>query len=466
MSARTATLPDRYRDPRLVASGGMGDVYCATDTVLSRPVAVKLLDERHASDPTVRKRFTREALAAARLSSDLNVVTVFDVGEWEGRPFIVMEYLPGGSLDDVLRREGAQTPVQALEWLEQAGKALDRAHERGIVHRDVKPANLLLDRERRVHVADFGVASTAGLDSLTLAGTVIGTAGYLSPEQAEGREATPASDRYGLGVVAFELLAGTRPFENESPTAEAIAHVRSPVPSIAERRSGLPPAVDAVFARALAKDPADRFPTSVRFVTALRAAFSDREATTRIIAASRRPPVPRHRNRGLLPLALALPVAAVGILAAVLLTRPGGGTSAQRSVVTVTGHGNTVQRTVTVHRSPAPATTSTPATTTTGTTTAAAAGNSRSGSSAALQGYAKMQAGDYARALPLLEQAAHDLRGSRSNAEAYNDYNLAYSLAKTQGCSSQVLQLLDASQAIQGRRSEIDGLRKACRRSG
>src|SRR5439155_22359103 len=188
VSVRTAILPERYREPRLVARGGMGEVYRATDTSLNRTVAVKLLDERSASDETVRKRFTREALAAARLSSDPSTVTIFDVGEWEGRPFIVMEYLTGGSLEEVLRREGAQTPARVLDWLEQAAHALDEAHERGVVHRDVKPANLLIGDDDRLRVADFGVASAAGLDSLTQTGTVIGTAGYLSPEQAEGRE--------------------------------------------------------------------------------------------------------------------------------------------------------------------------------------------------------------------------------------------------------------------------------------
>ena len=161
VSVGTAILPERYRDPRLVARGGMGEVYCATDTTLGREVAVKLLDDRRASDETVRKRFTREALAAARLSSDAHTVTIFDVGEWQGRPFIVMEYLTGGSLEDVLRREGAQPPARALEWLAETAQALDQAHERGIVHRDVKPANLLLGEDGRVRVADFGVASAA-----------------------------------------------------------------------------------------------------------------------------------------------------------------------------------------------------------------------------------------------------------------------------------------------------------------
>jgi serine/threonine-protein kinase len=161
----------------------MGDIVLATDTVLDRPVVIKLLAERFAEDESIRRRFTREALAAARLSSAPNTVTIFDVGQTEeGRPFIVMEYLPGGSLDDRLQH-GAVEPEQALVWLDQAARALDAAHDHGIVHRDVKPANLLLDDNGAVHVADFGVARATDLDPLTVAGTVVGTAGYLSPEQ-------------------------------------------------------------------------------------------------------------------------------------------------------------------------------------------------------------------------------------------------------------------------------------------
>ena len=221
MPVRVDILPARYRDAELIGRGGMGEIYRAVDEVLGRDVAVKLLAERFAGEAEVRERFTREALTAARLSGEPNVVTIFDVGEHHGRPFIVMEHLAGGSLEDVLRREGAQPPGRALAWLEEAGRALDAAHAAGIVHRDVKPANLLLDGAGNVNVADFGIASAAGLDSFTRPGTVLGTAGYLSPEQASGERATPASDRYALGVVAYELLCGERPFARDNPTAEA-----------------------------------------------------------------------------------------------------------------------------------------------------------------------------------------------------------------------------------------------------
>src|SRR5919199_323852 len=281
MPVETDILPPRYRSPKRIARGGMGEIYRATDGTLGRAVAIKLLAERYAQDEAVRQRFTREALAAARLSGEPHIVTIFDVGDWHERPFIVMEYLSGGSLEDRLREDGAQPPGQALRWLEQAAAALDAAHRNGVVHRDVKPANLLLDRNENVHVADFGIASAAGMDSLTMTGTVLGTAGYLSPEQARGERATPASDLYALAVVAFELLSGRRPFENDSMTAEAAAHVHAPVPSIAEICENLPPELDPVFRRAMAKRPEERFPDAAQFVATLRQGLADAAGSTR-----------------------------------------------------------------------------------------------------------------------------------------------------------------------------------------
>src|SRR3954449_12634411 len=246
MTVRDGILPERYTGPQAVGHGGMGEIFRATDTSLGRAVAIKVLDDRYAQDANVRARFTREALAAARLSGNPNIVTIYDVGEHAERPFIVMEYLGGGSLEERLR-DGGPVPVrQALEWLEQAANALDAAHREGVVHRDVKPANLLLDRTGRIHVADFGIASAAGMDSLTQTGTVLGTASYLAPEQAKGERATPASDRYALGVVAFELLAGRRPFEADSVAAEALAHVTGDVPPVSEVAPALPRELDAV----------------------------------------------------------------------------------------------------------------------------------------------------------------------------------------------------------------------------
>jgi len=437
-------LPDRYRAPKRIARGGMGEIYRATDAVLGRAVAVKLLAERYSEDEAIRQRFTREALAAARLSGERNIVTIFDVGEWDGRPFIVMEYLGGGSLEDRLQERGAQEPGQALAWLEQAARALDAAHRNGVVHRDVKPANLLLDREGNVHVADFGIARAAGLDSLTMTGTVLGTAGYLSPEQARGEAATEASDRYALGVVAFELLSGRRPFENESMTAEASAHVNAPVPSIYELCERLPPQLDAVFRRALAKDPAGRYPTAAEFVGDLRHALADGAGQTAAFA-----PAPTRRpTRTLAIVGGLLAAGAIGAIAAALFAG-GSDHKQQRAVVRTvvrTGPGATVtqERTVTTNASaPPPPVTTEPI--------------SSGGGGHALndRGYALMQRGDYAGAVPILRQAVAALRatGPSDPYEAYANYNLGYSLLRLGSCGEAVPYLARAQQ-LEPQRSE------------
>ncbi len=285
MTVELDLLPERYTGPQPIGRGGMGEIFRATDTTLGRAVAIKLLDPRFAQDEAVRERFTREALAVARLSGNSNIVTIYDVGEWRGRPFIVMEYLGGGSLQETVTQGGAQPAGRALEWLEQAAGALDAAHREGVVHRDVKPANLLLDRHGRVHVADFGIASATGLNSLTQTGTVLGTASYLSPEQAKGERATPASDLYSLGVVAFELLTGRRPFEGDSVAAEAAAHVTGAIPSVCDVNPAAPCELDPVFARALAKDPAERYGSGAELVAALRGALDDEAGATRALGA-------------------------------------------------------------------------------------------------------------------------------------------------------------------------------------
>ena len=460
MAVTTDILPPRYRDAERIGHGGMGDIYRATDSVLGRDVAVKVLAERYSEDKPVRERFTREALAAARLSGEPNIVTIFDVGEHNERPYIVMEHLGGGSLDDVIRSGGAQPPQRVFTWLEQAARALDTAHARGIVHRDVKPANLLLDRDRNVYVADFGIASAAGMDSLTMTGTVLGTAGYLSPEQAQGERATPASDNYALAVVAFELLTGSRPFQADSPTAEAAAHVNAPVPSISAR-GDLPRELDRCFDRALAKDPARRFPTCAEFVAALRSAFAEAAGQTRQLAAvpptaaTRTLPPPR-RSSGAWPLLIGLLAAGAvaGALLAYFLTRGGSSsppapTTIVTHVQTVTtqGHVTTVERPVTVTTSP---TTRPPAT--------SPAPSSQSGVDLNNAGYAKMQAGDYAGALPLLEGAVQKLDGTGALDEAYAKYNLAYTRYHLGNCDG-VLDLLDQAEAIEGRKGPIDRLR-------
>jgi eukaryotic-like serine/threonine-protein kinase len=458
------SLPSRYRDPRPIAHGGMGEIFLATDEVLGREVAIKVLAERYAQDLALRERFKREALAAARLSGNHNIVTIFDVDEHDGRPIIVMEYLPGGSLEQRLAGKKPLDTAQVLDWLEDAAAALDAAHEAGIVHRDVKPGNLLLDDRDHVKVADFGIASAAGMDSFTQTGTILGTAGYLSPEQARGERATAASDRYALGIVAWELLTGRRPFQSETPTAEAVAHVNAPVPSVHSANPALPASFDAIFDRALAKDPAARYPHATEFVGELRGALHDDAGDTGWIepvaagaAPTRVTTTTAAGNRRWLVPALVVALLAGGVLAALLATHGSKkAPQSQRTIVrTVTSPGRTVRQTVTAATPPPPPTTTTTASSPT--TTASTSGGS--GSQLNNAGYAKMQQGDYAGALPLLEQAVQKLSGSGSTDEAYADYNLAYTRRALGQCSD-VLTLLDRSQAIQGHRKEIDRLRK------
>ena len=279
----------------------MAAVWSAEDSILGRLVAVKILAQHVAADPSARTRFEREARTAARVSDHPNVVTIYDVGEYDDVPFIVMELCTGGSVADRIRGGLHSVPrTRALAWLEQTAAALDYAHGEGIVHRDIKPANLLLDGRERLAVGDFGIARAAEDSSLTQAGQVLGTAAYLSPEQALGRDATPASDRYSLAVVAYELLTGKRPFQGEHIAAQARQHVEGEMPS-----TGLGPEVDEVIGRGMAKDPDERYPTASRFVEELRAVTTGAHAAaappptqaTRRVAAAPPPPPPRTPSR-------------------------------------------------------------------------------------------------------------------------------------------------------------------------
>jgi eukaryotic-like serine/threonine-protein kinase len=472
MASTVGAFPDRYAQPTLIASGGMGRIFRATDTELRREVAVKVLAERYADDDSIRDRFRREALAAARLSANPNIVTIFDVLEYDGLPMIVMEYLSGGSLEERVQGQDGCPPGQVFTWMEQAADALDDAHAAGVVHRDIKPANLLLDSRDEVHVGDFGIASAVGLDGNTETGTILGTAGYLSPEQALGQRATAASDRYSLAVVAFELLAGERPFAADSTVAEATRHATAPVPSIHDLKTELPASLDRVFRKALAKEPADRYSTAAEFVAELRAAAHADAGTTGWLmpaaaaqtaatqVSSPRPPQAAHGaggRRWWIPLALLLLLAG-GLVAAWAATRDSGHPAAKPKplkpvtvVRTVTSPGQTVERTVTAE---APATTPT--------TSAPSAGAGQTGSELNSEAYTEMQAGDYSGALPLLEQAVQKLSGTGSLAEAYADYNLADTRYQLGQCTG-VLSLLDRSRAIQGRRTEIDALRRDAR---
>ena len=251
---------------RHLANGGMASVWEAHDELLARSVAVKVLATHLSEDDRARQRFEREARAAAGLSSHPNVVTIYDVGEHDDRVFMVMELMRGGSVADRLRSGKEISRATVLDWLHEAAAALDTAHEAHIVHRDIKPANLLLDERDRLAIADFGIARIAQEDQLTQTGQVLGTASYISPEQAMGEPANAASDRYALAVVAYELLTGSRPFQGEHFAAQARAHVEDPPEPPSERRPGLPATLDAALLRGLAKDPADRWDSAREMV--------------------------------------------------------------------------------------------------------------------------------------------------------------------------------------------------------
>jgi serine/threonine-protein kinase len=472
MPATKPALPSRYAKPELLAYGGMAEVYRATDESLGRKVAVKVLSERYASDDELHARFLREARTAASLSGEPNVIVIHDVGETRRNlPFIVMELVPGGTVADRLRR--GRVPVErALEWLEQAAAALDRAHELGIVHRDVKPANLLVAEDGTIRVSDFGIARAAGNDTLTIAGTVLGSSGYMAPEQARGETTTAASDRYALACVAFELLAGRRPFVRANPTAEAHAHATEHPPSPRAFDASLPPTVDGVFARALAKEPTARYPSCAAFVDDLRRALGPATTVTRALTgatvaaappprAPSGPPVTRHvtRRRRTATIVLAGGLIAAGAAFVWGLSTLGGDSGTATVVVTRTAQGRAVEQTVTQESTVTQTVESQSAEGGKNDQGSPPPAEEADGSSLNDQGFQLLQQGDPRAALPLLEQAVAALQGSGSTTEAYALYNLAWARFALGRCDG-VGELLDRSEELQGKRKEIDRLRK------
>ncbi|MFG1778782.1 serine/threonine-protein kinase [Micromonospora sp. NPDC049051] len=251
-------LGNRYRLDERIASGGMGDVWRGTDQVLGRTVAVKSLLPALLDDPDFAERFRGEARTMATINHP-GVVDVYDFGNDQQIAFLVMEYVEGDALSATLARVGRLTPARTMALVAQAADALHAAHVKGIVHRDVKPGNLLVRPNGTLVLTDFGIARSELVAQLTAAGSVLGTASYISPEQATGGVATPASDVYALGVVAYQCLAGRRPFEGDNPLEIAMRHVReAPRPLPAD----IPPQVRSVVERALAKDPGARWPSA------------------------------------------------------------------------------------------------------------------------------------------------------------------------------------------------------------
>jgi eukaryotic-like serine/threonine-protein kinase len=268
-------IADRYELEELVGTGGMSSVFRARDTQLDRRVAIKILHEHYARDPEYLERFRSEARAVARLSHP-NIVTVIDRGDDDGRQFIVFEHVDGENLKELVLRTGRLPVPGALELALAVADGLAFAHDRGLVHRDVKPQNVLLSREGEVKVTDFGIARSLHVDhGVTQTGTVLGTGEYLAPEQASGQPVSAATDVYSLGVVLWELLAGEVPFVGENFVAVALRHVNEAPPSLRERRPDVSPRLEAAIDRALAKDPAHRFPSMAVFAEELRACLAE-----------------------------------------------------------------------------------------------------------------------------------------------------------------------------------------------
>jgi tetratricopeptide (TPR) repeat protein len=463
------TLPGRYLIRRHVATGGMASVWCGEDRLLSRTVAIKVLSERIADDPRAIRRFKREARAAARVSAHPHVVTIFDVGDTEApgeqdspSAFIVMEYLAGGTVANALRSDSV-TRADVRRWLREAASALDHAHERGVVHRDIKPANFLLDRGRSLHIADFGIARLQSEETITSSGELFGTAAYLAPEQALGRDATSASDLYSLAVAAFELLTGGRPFTAPHFAAQARQHVEDHPPRASDRDRTLPAGVDQVLWRGMAKEPEARYATAGAFVDALeRALDGDHTGPTRPLhargggvaaaavgrtaaASPTRSASAGRRRTGRRAAALAavaaLAIVAVGVI--VLITQLHGGSqpsstgsSVDHAVVTPPARTHRHAR----RRAPAhsnAATAASPAATapatTSATTTAAASTPApapaapQSAAAVQLQGHDQMLAGAYPAAIATLQRALREAAPG-SLTYAYALYDLGRSL--------------------------------------
>jgi serine/threonine-protein kinase len=322
-------IADRYELEELVGTGGMSTVFRAHDLQLEREVAIKILHEHYAADPEYLERFRREARAVARLSHP-NIVTVIDRGDDDGRQYIVFEHVEGENLKELCMRSGRLPVRQALELALAVADGLAFAHDHGLVHRDVKPQNVLLSNEGEVKVTDFGIARSLHVEQgVTQTGTVLGTGEYLAPEQASGRQISPATDVYSLGVVLWELLAGDVPFTGDNFVAVALRHVNEPPPHLRERRPDVSPRLEAAVDCALAKDPARRFPSMKAFAQELRACLAEADAVglppplpdaeLTLVTPPPRAQARRRRRRPLSWVLLALVIAGAALAAVVLL---------------------------------------------------------------------------------------------------------------------------------------------------
>jgi hypothetical protein len=319
-------IADRYEIEQLLGIGGMSSVYRARDRLLERRVALKVLHAQHSHDPQYVARFRREAQAIARLSHP-NIVTVIDRGEFDGCQYIVLEHVDGANLKQVVERDGRLPVAQALALAHQVARGLAFAHEQGIVHRDVKPQNVLVDEDGRARVTDFGIArSLERDDGLTATGTLLGTSDYIAPEQASGEAVDARSDQYSLGALLYELLAGEPPYPGESFMTVAMRHLNDPVPSVRNVRPDVSPRLDTVIGRAMAKRPGERFPSTEAMIGALEACMAEeaaREApdgrTEAIpVATPAYPPISGRRSTRIPLIATALLAVGLAVLALVV----------------------------------------------------------------------------------------------------------------------------------------------------
>jgi len=291
-------VAERYELEELVGAGGMSSVYKARDALLERHVALKILHEHYTDDEEFVERFKREARAVAQLSHP-NIVTVIDRGEDGGRQYIVFEYIEGENLKERVVRLGRLPVREALELAVQVARGLAFAHQHGLVHRDVKPQNVLLNGDGQAKVTDFGIARTLDVEGVTQTGTVLGTSNYIAPEQASGQPVDAHTDMYSLGVVLYELLAGDVPFPGENFVAVALKHVNEPPPNLLDVRKHVPLRVAAVVDRALDKDPQQRFPSMDEFAAELEACLAgldspEEEAEATVVTG---PPAPRSSRQ-------------------------------------------------------------------------------------------------------------------------------------------------------------------------
>ncbi|MER3398637.1 MAG: serine/threonine-protein kinase [Chloroflexota bacterium] len=325
----TTVIAGRYRLERRVGEGGMAEVYLAHDELLDRPVAVKVLRQALAQDRVLRERFVREAQAAARLDHP-HIVGVYDLGEWGGRPFLVMEWVEGPTLASLIRERGPLPTPLACELGAQIASALAYAHARGLIHRDVKPHNILLKAEGgrwKAKLGDFGLAKVLSATSLTLTQEVFGTPQYVAPEVVRGERVTPAADLYSLGVVLFEMLTGQTPFAGESPAEVAFKHLSASPPPPSKFNPQVPPSLDRLVLQLLAKNPAERPQRAGEVVTTLEAIGRLDQVPTARISTGRRPAgsavgyrsrtvVPPRRRIGLMPFIIVFLLALAALLVA------------------------------------------------------------------------------------------------------------------------------------------------------